>query len=81
MTIYTEDERAIALSGVAFSESTRAFINILDSAGYAVFQKQKNWQQGIEPRTESLTSKIMVKTHNLVKAVEIRREKSIRIPL
>jgi hypothetical protein len=28
-----------------------------------------------------LTSKIRVKTHNLVKAVEIRRENSIRIPL
>ncbi|MEG4293048.1 hypothetical protein Q5692_29865 [Microcoleus sp. C2C3] len=81
VTIYTEYERAVALSEVAFSEIARAFINILDSAGYAVFQKQKNCQQGIEPRTESLTSKIMVKTHNLVKAVEIRRENSIRILL
>jgi hypothetical protein len=81
VTIYTEYKSAIALSEVAFSEITRTFINILDSAGYAVFQKQKSWQQIIEPRTESLTSKIMVKTHNLVKAVEIRREKSIRIYL
>jgi histidine kinase len=81
VTIYTEYESAIALSEVAFYEITRAFINILDSACYAVFQKQKSWQQGIEPQTESLTSKIRVKTHNLVKAVEIRRENSIRIPL
>ncbi|MEG3957410.1 hypothetical protein [Microcoleus sp. herbarium2] len=86
VTIYTEYESAmyestIALSEVAFSESTRAFINVLDSADYAVFQKQKNWQQGIEPQTESLTSKIRVKTHNLVKTVEIPRENSIRIPL
>ncbi len=81
VTIYTEYESAIALSEVAFPELTRAFINILDSAGYAVFQKQKIWQQGIEPQTESLNSKIMVKTHNLVKEVEIRREKSIRISL
>lgn len=81
MTIYTEYESAIALSEVAFSEITRAFINILDSACYAVFQKQKSWQQGIEPQTETLTSKIRVKTHNLVKAVEISRENSIIIPL
>jgi two-component system NtrC family sensor kinase len=81
VTIYTEYESAIALSEVAFPEITRAFINILDSAGYAVFQKQKIWQQGIEPQTESLNSKIMVKTHNLVKEVKIRREKSIRISL
>lgn len=81
VTIYTEYESAIALSEVAFPELTRAFINILDSAGYAVFQKQKIWQQGIEPQTESLTSKIRVKTHNLVKVVKIRRENSIRIPL
>ncbi len=79
MTIYTEYESAIALSEVAFPDLTRAFINILDSACYDVFQKQKNWQQGIEPHTESLTSQIWVKTHKLVKAVEIRRENSIRI--
>jgi hypothetical protein len=81
VTIYTEYESAIALSEVAFSELTRAFINILDSACYAVFQKQKSWQQGIEPQTETLTSKIMVKTHNLVKPVEINCENRIRIPL
>jgi len=81
VTIYTEYESAIALSEVAFSESTRAFINILDGACYAVFQKQKNCQQGIEPQTESLTPQIWVKTQNLVKAVEIRRENGIRIPL
>jgi histidine kinase len=81
VTIYTEYESAIALSEVAFSESTRAFINILDSACYAVFQNQKIWQRGIEPQTENLTSKIWVKTHNLVKAVENRRENSIKIPL
>jgi hypothetical protein len=40
--IYTEYESAIALSKVAFSEITRAFINILNSAGYGVFQKHKN---------------------------------------
>ncbi len=79
VTIYTEYESAIALSEVAFSEITRAFINILDSACYAVFQKHKTWEQGIEPQTESLTFKIRVKTHNLVKAVEICRENSIRI--
>ncbi len=81
VTIYTEYESAIALSEVAFPELTRAFINILDSAGYGVFHKQKNWQQGIDPQTESLTSKIRVKTHNLVKVVKISRENSIRIPL
>ncbi len=81
VTIYTEYESAIALSEVAFPEITRAFINILDSAGYAVFQKQKICQQGIEPQTESLNSQIMVKTHNWVKEVEIRRENSIRISL
>ena len=81
VTIYTEYESAIALSEVAFPELTRAFINILDSACYGVFHKQKNWQQGIDPQTESLTSKIRVKTHNLVKAVEIRRGNSIRISL
>ncbi len=81
VTIYTEYESAIALSEVAFPELTRAFINILDSAGYGVFHKQKNWQQGIDPQTESLTSKIRVKTHKLVKAVEIRRGNSIRISL
>jgi hypothetical protein len=59
-----------------FRSLTRAFINILDSGCYAVFQKQKTWQQGIDPQTESLTSKIRVKRHNLVKAVEIRRETS-----
>ena len=58
VTIYTDYESAIALSEVAFSEIARAFINILDSACYGVFQKQKNWQQGIDPQTESLTSKI-----------------------
>jgi hypothetical protein len=79
--IYTEYESAIALSKVAFSELTCAFINILDSACYAVFQKQKTWQQEIEPQTKSLNSQIRVKIHNLVKAVEIRRENSIRIPL
>ena len=72
VTIYTEYESAIALSEVAFSELTRAFINILDSSCFAVFQKQKSWQQGIEPQTETLTSKIRVKAHNLVKAVEVR---------
>jgi len=81
VTIYTESESAIALSEVAFPEIARAFIHILDSAGYGVFQKQKIWQQGIQLQTESLTAKIWVKTHNLVKAVEIRRENSIRIPL
>jgi len=60
---------------------SHAFINILDSDCYAIFQKPKSCQQGIEPQTETLTSKIRVKTHNLVKAVEIRRENSIRIPL
>ena len=39
VTIYTEYESAIALSEVAVSELTPAFINILDSACYAVFQK------------------------------------------
>jgi hypothetical protein len=77
VTIYTEYESAIALS----SQISRAFINILDSACYAVFQKPKSWQQGIEPQTETLTSKIRVKTHKLVKAVEIRRKNSIRISL
>jgi nitrogen-specific signal transduction histidine kinase len=81
VTIYTEYESAIALSEVAFSELTRAFINILDSACYGVFQKQKICQQGIKPQTESLTSQIWVKTQNLVKAVEIRRENGIRITL
>jgi hypothetical protein len=81
VTIYTEYESAIALSEVVFSDLTPAFINILDGACYGVFQKQKNWQQGIEPQTESLTSKIRVKTHNFVKVVKIRRENSIRIPL
>ena len=81
VTIYTEYESAIALSEVVFSDLTPAFINILDGACYGVFQKPKNWQQGIEPQTESLTSKIRVKTHNLVKVVKIRRENSIRIPL
>jgi hypothetical protein len=81
VTIYTEYESAIALSKVAFPKLTRAFINILDSACYAVFQKQKSWQQGIEPQTESLNSQIRVKMHNLVKAVAIRRENSIRISL
>jgi hypothetical protein len=76
VTIYTEYESAIALSEVAFSEIARAFINILDSACYAVFEKQKTWQQGIEPQTESLTFKVRVKTHNLVKSVETCREKS-----
>ena len=71
----------IALSEVAFSDLTRAFINILDSACYGVFQKQKNCQEGIEPQTESLTAQIWVKTQNLVKAVEIRRENGIIIPL
>jgi hypothetical protein len=42
VTIYTEYESAIALSEVAFSEITRAFINILDSAFYAVFQKPQS---------------------------------------
>ena len=79
--IYTDYESAIALSEVAFSELTRAFINILDSACYAVFQKPKSWQQGIDPQTETLTSKIRVKTHNLVKAVGIRCENSIKTPL
>ena len=81
VTIYTEYESAIALSEVAFSELTCAFINILDSACYAVFQKPKNWQQEIEPQTKSLNSKIRVKMPNLVKAVKIRRENSIRISL
>ena len=81
VTIYTEYESAIALSQVAFYEITRAFINILNSACYAVFQKQKSWQQGIEPQTESLTDKIRVKTHNLVKAVGIHCENSIKTPL
>ena len=58
VTIYPEYESAIALSEVAFPTLTRAFINILDSACYGVFQKQKNWQQGIDPQTESLTTKI-----------------------
>lgn len=80
MTIYTEYESAIALSEVAFSIA-RAFLNILDSACYAVFQKPKNWQQGIEPQTESFTSKIRVKMPNLLKAVEVRGENSSRIPL
>jgi len=78
VTIYTDYESAIALSEVAFSDLTRAFINILDSACYAVFQKPKSWQQGIEPQTETLTSKIRVKTHNLVKGVGIRCENSIK---
>ncbi|MEG4629508.1 hypothetical protein QUB56_07760 [Microcoleus sp. AR_TQ3_B6] len=42
VTIYTEYESAIALSEVAFPELTCAFINILDSACYAVFQKPKS---------------------------------------
>lgn len=79
LTIYTEYESAIALSEVAFPALTWAFKNLLDSACYCVFQNQKNWQQGFEPHTESLTSKIRVKTHNLVKAVEICRENGIRI--
>ena len=58
VTIYTEYESAIALSEVAFYESTRAFINILDSAYYAVFQKQKSWQKGIEPQTETWLPKL-----------------------
>jgi two-component system, NtrC family, sensor kinase len=45
VTIYTEYESAIALLEVAFSEIASAFINILDSACYAVFQKQKIWYQ------------------------------------
>jgi hypothetical protein len=81
VTIYTEYESAIALSELAFPDLTRAFINILDSACYGVFQKQKNWQRGIEPHTESFAPKIWVKTHNLVKAVEIRRGNNIRISL
>ncbi len=81
MSIYTEYESAIALLEVAFSEITRAFINILDSACYAVFQKQKSWQLGIEPQTGNLTFKISIKTHNLVKAVEISRENRIIIYL
>jgi hypothetical protein len=43
VTIYTEYESAIAVSEEAFSELTRAFINILDSGCYAIFQKQKSW--------------------------------------
>jgi len=81
VTIYTEYESGIDLSEVAFPEITCAFINILDSACYAIFQKQKSWQQGIEPQTESLNSPIRVKMPNLVKAVEISRENSIRISL
>ena len=42
VTIYTEYESAIALSELAFPELTRAFINILNSAGYGVFQKHNN---------------------------------------
>ncbi|WP_172189647.1 hypothetical protein [Microcoleus asticus] len=43
--IDTEYDSAIALSEIALKDLNRAFINIIDRACFAVFQKQKNGQQ------------------------------------
>ncbi|MEG3842283.1 ATP-binding sensor histidine kinase [Microcoleus sp. herbarium14] len=82
VTISSEYDSTIALLEVAFSDLNRAFINIIDNACYAVFQKQKSWQQGTDRQTESFTPQIWVKTQNLAKAIEIRlRDNGVGIPL
>lgn len=57
---------------VISTDLNRAFINIIDNACYAVWEKQQHFQQQLNNEHEVFTPTLRVKTKNLGDAVEIR---------
>jgi histidine kinase len=78
--ICTDYDHTIGRLGVVSSDLNRAFINLIDNACYAVFTKQKSYQQH-SPGEEVYAPKLWIKTQNLGEAVEIRiRDNGMGIP-
>ncbi len=66
---------------VVSADLSRAFINIIDNACYAVFAKQKHYQQRQGDQELVFTPTLWVKTHNQGEAVEICiRDNGIGMP-
>jgi signal transduction histidine kinase len=78
--ICTDYDHTIGRLGVVSSDLNRAFINLIDNACYAVFTKQKSYQQH-STGEEVYAPKLWIKTQNLGEAVEIRiRDNGMGIP-
>jgi signal transduction histidine kinase len=78
--ICTDYDDTIGRLEVVSSDLNRAFINLIDNACYAVFNKQKSYQQH-SLEQEAYAPKLWLKTQNLGEAVEIRiRDNGMGIP-
>jgi len=70
--INTDYDDSIELLELIAAELSRAFINIIDNACYAIWIKQKHYQAQGEQEASVFTPKLWVKTQNLGEVVEIR---------
>ncbi|MCU0543168.1 MAG: trifunctional serine/threonine-protein kinase/ATP-binding protein/sensor histidine kinase [Oscillatoriaceae cyanobacterium Prado104] len=82
VAICTDCDGAIEQLEVAFSDLSRAFINTIENACYAVCAKQKQCAKNSPEIGKFFRPKIWVKTRNFLEYIEIRiRDNGIGIPL
>lgn len=72
ITINTDYDESIEPLELVSSELSRAFINIIDNACYAIWKKQINYQRKTDQSTSKFTPNLWVTTQNLGEFVEIR---------
>ncbi|NEP11705.1 MAG: response regulator [Symploca sp. SIO2C1] len=79
--INTDYDDSIEPLELISSELSRAFINIIDNACYAIRLKQKYYQEQGNKKSSKFNPKLWVKTQNLGEVVEVRiRDNGIGIP-
>ncbi len=79
--INTDYDDSIEPLELVSSELSRAFINIIDNACYAIRLKQKYYQEQGDQKNSNFNPKLWVKTQNLGEVVEVRiRDNGIGIP-
>jgi len=77
----TDYDESIEPLELISAELSRAFINIIDNACYALLEKQKHYQVQTEHNISEFMPKLWLTTKNLGKFVEIRiRDNGIGIP-
>ena len=81
ITINTDYDDSIEPLELVSAELSRAFINLIDNACYAIWQKQKSYQAHTGNNNSGFTPKLWVKTRNLGQFIEISiRDNGIGIP-
>jgi predicted ATPase/signal transduction histidine kinase len=72
LSIHKDYDQSIGELEIVSADLNRAFLNIIDNACYAVYLRQKQYQQQQENEAEVFTPSLWVKTQNLGETVEAR---------